>query len=36
MAAVNFFKTLTGPKVISVDGRSSIEAVSAAIMKELV
>ncbi len=36
MAAVNFFKTLTGPKVISVDGRSSIDAVSAAIMKELV
>ncbi|OIP49193.1 MAG: adenylate kinase [Desulfobacterales bacterium CG2_30_60_27] len=35
MAAVNFFKTLQGPKVISVDGRASIEVVSAAIMKEL-
>lgn len=35
MAAVNFFKTLPGSKVISVDGTASIEQVSDAIMKEL-
>ncbi|MDH3392740.1 MAG: adenylate kinase [Desulfobulbaceae bacterium] len=36
MAAVNFFKGLGGnTKVISVDGRPSIDEVSAAIMKEL-
>jgi adenylate kinase len=36
MAAVNYFKTLAGPKVISVDGTASIQEVSDAIMKELV
>lgn len=36
MAAVNFFKGLEGPKVISVDGTPSIQEVSDAIMKELV
>jgi adenylate kinase len=36
MAAVNFFKTLEGSKVISVDGQPSIDDVNAAIMKELV
>ena len=35
MAAVNFFKTLEGPKVISVDGTGSISEVSEKIMKEL-
>ena len=35
MAAVNFFKSLNGPKVISVDGSPSIKEVSDAIMKEL-
>ncbi|MBU1710587.1 MAG: adenylate kinase [Proteobacteria bacterium] len=36
MAAVNYFKTLGGKtKVISVDGRSSINEVSEAIMKKL-
>ncbi len=35
MAAVNFFKSLEGPKLISVDGQPSIQEVSAAIMKEL-
>lgn len=35
MAAVNFFKGLKGHKVISVDGTSSIQKVSDAIMKEL-
>ena len=36
MAAVNFFKGLGGDtKVISVDGRSSIQEVSDAIMKEV-
>lgn len=35
MAAVNFFKTLEGSKIISVDGTSSIQEVSDSIMKEL-
>jgi len=35
MAAVNVFKGLEGPKVISVDGTSSIQEVSESIMKEL-
>ncbi len=35
MAAVNYFKNVSGPKVISVDGSASIQEVSAAIMKEL-
>jgi adenylate kinase len=35
MAAVNHFKTLSGPKVISVDGGASIPEVSNLIMKEL-
>ena len=35
MAAVNFFKGLDGAKVISVDGRPSIDEVNEAIMKEL-
>ena len=35
MAAVNFFKTLDGTKVISVDGEPSIDDVSATIMKEM-
>ncbi len=35
MAAVAVFKSLEGPKVISVDGTSSIGEVSEAIMKEL-
>jgi adenylate kinase len=34
MAAVNYFKQLQGPKVISVDGMPSIPEVSEAIMKE--
>ena len=34
MAAVNYFKQLQGPKVISVDGTPSITEVSEAIMKE--
>ena len=36
MAAVNFFKSIDGQKVISVDGTSSIQDVSDSIMKELV
>jgi adenylate kinase len=36
MAAVNYFKGLQGPKVISVDGTPSIPEVSAAIMEKLV
>ncbi|GBE12633.1 adenylate kinase [bacterium BMS3Bbin14] len=35
MAAVNYFKNISGPKVISIDGAASIQEVSAAIMKEL-
>jgi len=35
MAAVNYFKQIRGPKVISVDGTPSIPEVSEAIMKEL-
>lgn len=35
MAAVNFFKQLGDTKVLSVDGRPSIEEVNEAIMKEL-
>ena len=35
MAAVNFFKSLDGPKVISVDGAASIQEVLDSIMKEL-
>jgi adenylate kinase len=35
MAAVNYFKALSGPKVISVDGGASIPEVSNLIMKEL-
>lgn len=35
MAAVNFFKDLGGPKVISVDGSAGIKEVTDAIMKEL-
>lgn len=35
MAAVNFFKGIDGPKVISVDGSGSIQAVLDSIMKEL-
>lgn len=35
MAAVNFFKSIDGQKVISVDGTASIQDVSDAIMKEL-
>jgi adenylate kinase len=35
MAAVNFFKTIDGPKVISVDGAPSIKEVLDSIMKEL-
>ncbi len=35
MAAVNFFKSIDGPKVISVDGSASIGEVLASIMKEL-
>ncbi|MDP2104748.1 MAG: adenylate kinase, partial [Desulfobulbaceae bacterium] len=35
MAAVNFFKNLTGPKTISVDGTTSISEVSDSIMKQL-
>lgn len=35
MAAVNYFKNLDGPKVISVDGTPSIQEVSDSIMKEL-
>jgi hypothetical protein len=35
MAAVNVFKNLDGPKVISVDGSASIKEVSDSIMKEL-
>ncbi len=35
MAAVNFFKTVDGPKVISVDGSVGIQEVLDSIMKEL-
>ncbi len=35
MAAVNYFKEVKGPKVISVDGSTSIGTVTEAIMKEL-
>ncbi len=35
MAAVNFFKSLEGPKNISVDGTASIQEVSDSIMKDL-
>lgn len=35
MAAVNFFKTVDGPKVISVDGSAGIQEVLDSIMKEL-
>ncbi|OPL17095.1 MAG: adenylate kinase [delta proteobacterium ML8_D] len=35
MAAVNFFKTLEGPQVISVDGSAPIGEVSESIMKKL-
>jgi len=35
MAAVNYFKEVKGPKVISVDGSTSIGSVTEAIMKEL-
>lgn len=36
MAAVNYFKNASGPKVISVDGSASIKDVTDSIMKELV
>ncbi len=35
MAAVNYFKGIDGPKVISVDGSASIKEVTEAIMREL-
>jgi adenylate kinase len=35
MAAVNYFKGVSGPKVISVDGSASIKEVSALIMAQL-
>jgi adenylate kinase len=35
MAAVNYFKSIGGPKVISVDGAPSIKEVLDSIMKEL-
>ena len=35
MAAVNYFKQLEGPQVISVDGAPSIQEVSDAIMSQL-
>jgi adenylate kinase len=35
MAAVNFFKNIEGPKVISVDGAPSIKEVSETIIKQL-
>ncbi|MDD3619411.1 MAG: adenylate kinase [Desulfobulbaceae bacterium] len=35
MAAVNYFKGIAGPKVISVDGSPSIKEVSEAIMSQL-
>jgi hypothetical protein len=35
MAAVNYFKSIEGPKVISVDGGPSIQEVSEAIMGQL-
>jgi len=35
MAAVNYFKGVDGPKVISVDGNPSIQEVSDAIMGQL-
>lgn len=35
MAAVNYFKKISGPKVISVDGSPGIKEVSEAILKQL-
>ena len=35
MAAVNYFKNIDGPKVISVDGSASIQEVSDSIMSQL-
>jgi adenylate kinase len=35
MAAVNYFKSLSGPKVISVDGSPSIDEVSEKIMSQI-
>ncbi len=35
MAAVNYFKEIDGPKVISVDGSASIQEVTESIMSEL-
>lgn len=35
MAAVNYFKKISGPKVISVDGSPSIKEVSEAILSQL-
>jgi adenylate kinase len=35
MAAINYFKKIDGPKVISVDGAPSIKEVSDSILKEL-
>jgi adenylate kinase len=35
MAAVNYFKGVNGPKVISVDGSKSIKEVSEALMSQL-
>lgn len=35
MAAVNYFKNIDGPKVISVDGSAGIKEVTDSIMKEL-
>jgi adenylate kinase len=35
MAAVNYFKNVTGPKVISIDGAPPIEEVSEKLMSQL-
>jgi hypothetical protein len=35
MAAVNYFKKITGPKVITVDGAPAIGEVSEKLMKQL-
>ncbi|MGM0681221.1 MAG: adenylate kinase, partial [Thermodesulfobacteriota bacterium] len=35
VAAINYFKNIYGPKVISVDGTPSIDEVRDSIMKEL-
>jgi len=35
MAAVNYFKSVDGPKVISVDGSAGIKEVSEAILSQL-